>query len=426
MTQKKTMKTWQFTFLSVLLILLGISMFLPVFHINGKTVIKMAKKSEGYKEEMEELAEDGGDAIKEQEEEIKEYEKEIDETIREFEKEYGVKIRSISSFRIMTHSLKKLLSGKELTAEEKKELKDVPEIAKVYKKYNILRVVLWIVYMTALVLLLLTLLGMVLDWSKYVAATMNLLYGVVAVVVFAYLRFGLMGSIAKALNSKTESILGGFGSLIDIEEGVRTVKKMLSALYSVGFLLGFILAVLLVIVSLLTMMLGGSADSIPEPVFPSDGSIFPSGGSGFPSGGSEFSSGGSGFPSEVTFSAQSSIDESAVLPPQAQIPVQTAPMGQVRCTMGCAVGAGFQLPADRKVIVGKSPNNANLVINHPNVSNIHCSIRYNPYHNSYIVKDHSLNGTFVNGVRLQKDIPMEYPAGTVLSLADGTNQITMG
>lgn len=412
MTQKKTMKTWQFTFLSVLLILLGISMFLPVFHINGKTVIKMAKNSEGYKEEMEELAEDGGDAIKEQEEEIKEYEKEIDETIREFEKESGVKIRSISSFRIMTHSLKKLLSGKELTAEEKKELREVPEIAKIYKKYNILRVVLWVAYMTALVLLLLTLLGMALDWSKYVAATMNLLYGVVAVVVFGYLRFGLMGSIAKALNSKTKSILGGFGSLIDIEENVRTVKKMLSALYSVGFLLGFILAVLLVIVSLLTMMLGGSADSIPESVFPSDGSIFPSG--------------GSGFPSEVTFPAQSSIDEPAVLPPQAQIPVQTAPMGQVKCTMGCAVGAGFQLPADRKVIVGKSPNNANLVINHPNVSNIHCSIRYNPHHNSYIVKDHSLNGTFVNGVRLQKDIPMEYPAGTVLSLADGTNQITMG
>lgn len=412
MTQKKTMETWQFTFLSVLLILLGISMFLPAFHINGKTVIKMAKKSEEYKEEMKELAEDGGDAIKEQEEEIKEYEKQIDEAIREFEKEYGVKIRSISSFRIMTHSLKKLLSGKELTSEEKKELKDVPEIAKIYKKYNILRVVLWIVYMTAFVLLLLTLLGMALDWSKYVAAAMNLFYGVVAVVVFGYLRFGLMGSITKALNDISKSLLGQLGSWIDLGEGVGTVKKMLSTLYSVGFLFGFILAVLLVIVSLLTMMLGSSAEFIPGPEFPPDESIF--------------SSGGSGFPSEVTFPTQSSIDKPTSLSPQPPIQVQSAPIGQVRCTMGCAVGTGFQLPADRKVIVGKSPNNANLVINHPNVSNIHCSIRYNPYHNSYIVKDHSLNGTFVNGVRLQKDIPMEYPAGTVLSLADGTNQITMG
>ncbi len=405
MTQRKTMKTWQFTFLSVILILLGISMFLPAFHINGKTVIKMAKKSEEYKEEMEELAEDGGDAIKEQEEEIKEIEKQADDEIRELEKEYGIKIRSISSFRIMTHSLKKLLSGKELTAEEKKELKDVPEIAKIYKKYNILRVVLWIVYMTAFVLLLLTLLGMALDWNKNIAATMNLLYGVVAVVVFGYLRFGLMGSIAKALNSKTESILGGFGSLIDLGESARTVKKMLSTLYSVGFLFGFILAVLLVVASLMTMMLGSAPAPLPEPVFPPD-----------PSG---------VWPEEPTFPLKPSIDQ-PLLSPQAPIPVQTAPMGQVKCTMGCAVGVGFQLPADRKVIVGKSPNNANLVINHPNVSNIHCSIRYNPSHNSYIVKDHSLNGTFVNGVRLQKDIPMEYPAGTVLSLADGTNQITMG
>ena len=62
----------------------------------------------------------------------------------------------------------------------------------------------------------------------------------------------------------------------------------------------------------------------------------------------------------------------------------------------------------------------------PNVSNVHCSIRYRANSNTYIVKDHSTNGTFVNGVRLQKDMEMQFPAGTVLQLADGSNEITLG
>ena len=90
------------------------------------------------------------------------------------------------------------------------------------------------------------------------------------------------------------------------------------------------------------------------------------------------------------------------------------------------MGQGYKLPADRKVIVGKSPQNATLVIHDPHVSNIHCSIRYRAETNSYIIKDHSTNGTFVNGIRLGKEVAVEYPAGTVLSLADGANKITLG
>lgn len=101
-------------------------------------------------------------------------------------------------------------------------------------------------------------------------------------------------------------------------------------------------------------------------------------------------------------------------------------MGQVRCTKGVAAGQGFSLPEDRKVVVGKSSQSANMVLAHPNVSKIHCSIRFKAATNSYIVKDHSLNGTFVNGVRLQKDAPMELPAGTTLTLADGSNEIKLG
>lgn len=113
-------------------------------------------------------------------------------------------------------------------------------------------------------------------------------------------------------------------------------------------------------------------------------------------------------------------------PLPAPAPLKQKAMGSVRCTEGVAKGQGFRLPEERKVVVGKSPQRAALVINNPHISNVHCSIRYHVDKNIYIVKDHSTNGTFVNGVRLQREVAVECPAGTVLSLADGENKITLG
>lgn len=113
-------------------------------------------------------------------------------------------------------------------------------------------------------------------------------------------------------------------------------------------------------------------------------------------------------------------------PVPAPAPLKQKAMGSVRCTEGVAKGQGFRLPEERKVVVGKSPQRATLVINNPHISNVHCSIRYHVDKNIYIVKDHSTNGTFVSGVRLQREVAVECPAGTVLSLADGENKITLG
>lgn len=51
---------------------------------------------------------------------------------------------------------------------------------------------------------------------------------------------------------------------------------------------------------------------------------------------------------------------------------------------------------------------------------------HNEKTNGYIIKDHSLNGTFVGTNRLPKDMFVEYPAGTVLTLADGKTRIKLG
>ncbi|HBZ63149.1 MAG TPA: hypothetical protein DEO89_00710, partial [Lachnospiraceae bacterium] len=108
-----------------------------------------------------------------------------------------------------------------------------------------------------------------------------------------------------------------------------------------------------------------------------------------------------------------------------QPPVQN--LGRVRCIQGNSNVPGYKFPEQNKIIVGANPSKCQIVINGaPHVSNIHCSIRYRSQTNTYIVKDHSSNGTFVNGARLPKEQAMEYPAGTVLSLADGSNKIRLG
>lgn len=103
------------------------------------------------------------------------------------------------------------------------------------------------------------------------------------------------------------------------------------------------------------------------------------------------------------------------------------PMGRIKVTKGVAVGQpGYKFPETNKMIIGKSRQRCNLIVDNPHVSNIHCSVRYNAQRNVYIIKDHSSNGTYVNHVRLAKGVPTEYPAGTIVSLANNDTQITLG
>ncbi len=100
-------------------------------------------------------------------------------------------------------------------------------------------------------------------------------------------------------------------------------------------------------------------------------------------------------------------------------------MGRVQCVAGDAAGKGFLLPEENMIIVGKDPGKCSLVIHSAYVSTVHCSIRYSASTDMYQVWDHSSNGTFVGSVRVPQT-GAQYPAGTVLSLADGANRIRLG
>ncbi len=426
--KQKTMKLWQMIIVTVVSLVLVITMFLPAFQINGDVFGDMVKVVTGNNI-LGDLAESLiGDSIEEEKEKF-------DEEIKEYEEEHHVKISKISPFAIMTHSFSKLVLGDQITEEEMEDAENEEPFASIQKKYSILRFFLWAVYIGAAIIILITILGFLLKWNKMIPLIISTVYGVIGAIAFGYLRFFLIRAVVKKAGGSIMDELGAnFGGL-GSEKTLSVTVKMLSCFYSVAFLIAFIAALCLILVSVLSMFLGKS-EEISEPHIeessgwdyygntpqPDENSI--QGGSA-EDGYSQFPN-----PLEKEIPVTESGFQAPPVPKQVSVPerppVMAAPMGQVKCTKGVMAGQGFMLPQDRKVIVGKNPQKANLVINNPRVSNIHCSIRYNPVGNKYIVKDHSTNGTFVNGSRLQKDTPQEYPAGTVLSLADGSNEITLG
>lgn len=418
---KKKLAGWQFGVLLGFQILLFCTMFMPFIGLKDKAIDKMVSEANSY-------ASMDGESFDENE-----VAKTIKDNIENLEKENGIKITSITPVRIMTHSAFKFLAGNRANDPKEKEAYDEDvksdKITQAYVKgYNTLRALFFVVYIIDLIIIIMTILAFALSWSNLVGAILNTIYGLIVSIIFGILRFGLV-KIAVGKIKSAAGMLGGLANLAgqdDLSETIsnlsKALSKILSYLYGVGPLLAFILGICIFIMGIVCIFAGASANTGYVPVDPTGDDPF----------GPPIDPIPPQPPIPTPPQPIPTPPQPIPTPPQPPIPtppiqpVPQASVGKVMCTKGVAVGQGFQLPVDRKVIVGKSPTRANLVISNPNVSNIHCSIRYNAAHNSYIIKDHSTNGTFVNGVKLPKDSPVEYPAGTVLSLADGTNQITLG
>lgn len=425
MNQKKTMKLWQMIVIVVLSVAMFVTMFLPAFHINGRAFGKMFNKvfsSSEFKEMAGEYGEVFSlgilqDTVKQ---EIDKQASKFDEEIKSAEEEEGIKISSIAPGRIMTHSFKGFF-GEEVAED------DSEATAAMKSGYTMLRVMLWILYMLIIVVLVVVILGFCLKWTKYIALVVSTVYGLAATVTFGIFQFLLPGMLAKKL-ANTEIFGEMIGELTGVNglEGVLSslMPKMISCFWGVAFLVGFIIGLLLMIVSVVSMFVGKAAIAVidsPEPIDNWEQKERERLERERRERERQAELERMRREQELERKRQEQLEEERRKKEQA-----AAAMGQVMCTKGAAAGKGFSLPEDRKVVVGKSSQNANLVINDPHISNVHCSIRYKAATRSYIVKDHSTNGTFVNGVRMQKGVATELPAGTVLRLADGHNEITLG
>ena len=431
MNQRKTMKLWQMIVLVILLVALLVTVFLPAYHINGNAFVKMYKVIMHQVESNSELSELTELFDNVDEKDLNEQKVELDEKVRDTEEEYGIKISSITPGSFMIHSFETFWGNSYEEMEFLKELKS---------GWTAIRVILWIIYILALVMILIIVFGFCFKWTKYIALAISSVYGVIVAIAFGIFQFLSPGMLADSINHSID-LAGWFGIAgIGLDHTMQSelstlMTKMISCFWGIAFLIGFIIAVLFVITSVVSMFIGGYSTGVSggdngdwQEFPPNDDSI--------------------GFYDDQERRERERRErerqererqerdrqerlererqEQERLERERQKQIATPPMGLVRCTKGVAAGQGFSLPEDRKVVVGKSNQNANMIISYPHVSNIHCSIRYKAATNSYIVKDHSSNGTFVNGVRLQKDVPMEFPAGTVLQLADGSNEITLG
>ena len=453
MGEKKKLAGWQFGIILGLQILFFVTMFIPFLHFN-KNVIK------GMKKDAEEMIESlGGDEA----EDILEMgglddwidDSVIDELKKEEEKA-GIKITSVTPLRIMTHSLLKFVYGKEAddpdTVDDYKEALDDSAGLRSFKTgYNSIRVLFWIIYILDIVVMVLTIVAFIIGWNKLIPTILNSVYALLATILFGVLRFGLINIIVKKIFDTVFSSYGVVSNLINTKQITKMYVKLLSNLYAAGFLIAFLAALILLIFSIVCIFVGGSSSGHVisgdnrSPFYPEQAPFSPEP-SPFSPEPAPFSPEPSPFgsmpqpspqpmPQPVPQPMPQPVPQPMPQPmpqpvpqpmPQQFNPTPVASAGKVLCTKGVAAGQGYKLPVDRKVVVGRSPSKANLVINYQNISNVHCSIRYNAMRNTYIINDHSTNGTFVNGVKLPSNMPVEYPAGTVLVLADGANEITLG
>ena len=476
MGRKNTLKGWQMGILAALLALMLSTMFMPALHFNGdvagqmytkgiKTVKKAVKKHAGLLAGIVEnfIDDEFSDDTKGK----------IDDFLEEMREKEGINLTGFSPLRIMTHSLSDYFPSEDANGNQDKK-DDKQQFASFY---NGVRIFLIVNYVLALIVLLIVILSFALKWSKKIPLILSIVYSVLSLLLFAFLRFGML----KVLIGKSNEGVEGFFDLIGLGGVVRDLTssltsfltplavKMLSCIYSVSFVIALIVAFAVLVMSILSLAMG-NREEVLEYDREYEDNYYDSATGGITSPTDEFIGGriqsdldtgenvfdvgdmnnrnrlspnqnpiaddiAEDIFETIPVTDHSSSDMFETIPvtgaqQSAPIPMpfvnQASGMGKVCCTKGVAVGQGFQLPSDRKVVVGKSPSRTNLTINHPSVSNVHCSICYNPAENTYIVKDHSTNGTFVNGSRMPKGVEMEYPAGTVLVLADGVNEITLG
>lgn len=71
--------------------------------------------------------------------------------------------------------------------------------------------------------------------------------------------------------------------------------------------------------------------------------------------------------------------------------------GSIICVKGEYIGKVVRLVPEKTVIVGRSGETADVIVNLPQVSRKHCMITYHEKEDYYEVQDCSTNGTFVDG-----------------------------
>ena len=465
MEQKKTMNLWQMIALVVLLAGVTISMFFPVLNPTGQKMVSSFEKFANRYEEDENIGKSCKIYLKEIEDDSKREDREVqcdsylDNLEAADEKDDGALLFPANGMEFLSKSF--ILNGgmdkiNQYQDEKEDDLSDYQKsVLSIYNSYNKARIAMGIVYFTPLLLIILTILAYALKWNKNIMALVNMIASLIGTCISAAIYF-MAPKMVSVEGDSISSIIHKFiksDYFLDLGSKYEDFSSDLaSALWNAlrgnGFLITAVIFLLVLAMAIITMAVGNSRQEVQFEEQRQDykqningykeqgnlggfnnisGADIQGGNNGF--GGFQGAGGFNGTISNENngfgsspFVVEKQKKKESIVP---QPPVQQ--LGRVRCIEGNANVPGYKFPEENKIIVGANPTRCQIVINGaPHVSNIHCSIRYNAQKNTYIVKDHSSNGTFVNGARLPKDQAMEYPAGTILSLADGSNKLRLG
>lgn len=119
----------------------------------------------------------------------------------------------------------------------------------------------------------------------------------------------------------------------------------------------------------------------------------------------------------------SSQTAAAVAPLASEIPpyVPGPPKGVMVGLTGIYMGAVIPFRSGESIRLGRLPNNDLVFEGQDKVSRNHCYIKWDGQ--TFLIKDSSSNGTFVNGSEdcLPQNIEIEVPIGSVLAIGDERN-----
>lgn len=93
--------------------------------------------------------------------------------------------------------------------------------------------------------------------------------------------------------------------------------------------------------------------------------------------------------------------------------------GAFICTEGAYIGSIIRIKPEQRIRIGRDGEVADMVVNLPSVSRLHCEVIYHAEQHEYEIVDFSTNGTFVNGnKRLVQQEPYLLKPGTELCFGD--------
>ena len=128
--------------------------------------------------------------------------------------------------------------------------------------------------------------------------------------------------------------------------------------------------------------------------------------------------------------AQASKGLGEILHQQPRSNIQSASSGSCSISGLSGMYAGQDIPMapNDDLVIGRDASFSNIIIdqNADKVSRKHCIVRYDSGRNTYIVTDHSTNGTFIDGGnRLLANMPTPLTRGTVIALGSRENRFKL-